>query len=165
MGIFRKKSSTHFERDSRGRVVSVVRSGDKVSRTPVTDALMEKYYDKHPEKRTSAKLKRGAVKFGRKLDEWSRNYSKSQGKRGPMFTWNPPRSSGRGRDPLALELFNFGGMKSNIGKKPSPSGKKYHIKGGVAYPIAKKRTGKKTSGKKRRKYNPDDPFDFPDMGW
>lgn len=166
MGWFKKESSTHFERDAEGRVVKVTYSGDQLKDRPF-DALMEQYYREHPEERRSAKLKAGAVKLGKKLDDWSRNYNKKAKSSGPMFTWNPPKkSSGGGRPPMAMEFFNLGGTSSRVSsrKKKSSGRKKYTVIGGKAYPIAGMGKKKKTSGKKRRGYNPDDPFDFPDWG-
>ena len=164
MGIFRKKGSTHFERDEAGNVIGVSFSGDQPKgRTPVSDALLDQYYEKHPEKTKSARVKKAAIGLGKRLDDWSRNYNKSQKKRGPILTWNPPSSS-KGRQPLAMELFNFDTPGGTSRKKTSKKGnKKYVIQGGKAYPIAKQGS-KKTKGKgsgKKRGYNPDDPFDFP----
>ena len=173
MGLFRKKSSTHFERDEKGNVIGVIHSGDKVksSGTRVSNKLLEQYYEKHPEERRSAKVKAGALKLGKRLDNWSKDYNKSSAKRGPILVMNPPKKSS-GKPPLALEMFNFGSPGDSI-KKPSKGsgevGRKYIIRGGKAYPIVgsgNKTKAKKSSGGKKKKYNPNDPFDFPSIkGW
>ena len=175
MGLFRKKSSTHFERDEKGNVIGVTHSGDKVksSGTPVSDTLLEQYYEKHPEERRSAKVKAGALKLGKRLDTWSKDYSKGSKKRGPILVMNPPKKSS-GKPPLALEMFNFGKPNSSIKKSSKASGevgRKYIIRGGKAYPIAgsgkkSKVNNNKSGGGKKKKYNPNDPFDFPSIkGW
>ena len=83
---------------------------------------------------------------------------------------NPPKKSG-GKPPLAMSMFNFG-TPGGSKKKPSGSkvkpGTKYVIRGNKAYPVAgsgNKNKDKKSGGKKK-KYDPNDPFDFPNIrGW
>lgn len=65
MGWLRKESSTHFERDESGRVVSVERSGDKPSsglfrresRTPVSDKLLSRVREEKKQAKSEARAR------------------------------------------------------------------------------------------------------------
>lgn len=79
MGLFRKKETVHFNRNpDTGKVVSVTRSGD-VSRTPKSDALLEKYYKKHPEKTKKYKVKKAGKKFVKAVDDWTKPQKQTKG--------------------------------------------------------------------------------------
>lgn len=169
MSFWKKKSKTVFVRNEAGKVIATQHLGDrpKESKTPVSKALMKQYYEKHPEKTKRAKAGRvgkklfdTGVKIGEKVDKYAVGYAKSQrGK--PM----PPLGSysfANNFNPIG-DTFDKGRPKQ---KQHPQSSKKYVVIGGKAYPKAgaskkKKKTGK--SGGKRRKYNPNDPFDFPDL--
>jgi len=176
MSWWKKESKTHFVRNTEtGKVIDVYRSGDEPresrSKTPVSNALMKQYYEKHPEERPSAKAKKRIGKVAASIDSYAQRYAKShQGARQPPTR----RSSGSPQLPLGAYSFrnNFNPIGSTFdrgrpkqSRKPQAS-KKYAIVGGKAYPIAgtsKKKKKKTKSGGKRRKYNPNDPFDFPDF--
>lgn len=166
MSWWKKESKTVFVRNAEGKVVAIEHLGDqpRESKTSVSSALMKQYYEKHPEKTKSAKLQRfgtkmysGAISTGKRLDDYSLKYAKSQRrtKAKPM----PPLGSYSFSD-----NFNPIGDKLDRGIKKPQSRVKYTIIGGKAYPIAGmgKKKKKKTQGK-RRKYDSNDPFSFPDM--
>lgn len=165
MSFWKKESKTHFVRsDKTGKVIDVFHSGDepkeRKSKTPIRDALMKQHYEKHPEDRPSAKVKKrvgGVIKY---FDDYSLKYAKShQGTRQPS---SRPRQSSKPRQPLGSYSFenNFNpigdrfdtGMTSPKRKKKTKPRKKYAIVGGKAYIIAgadkkkKKKTTKKQQG-------------------
>ena len=171
MSWFKKEETEHY-RDKKGNplpkqvreVIHEPRIRLPERKTSTYDSLMDKYYKDHPEKTKSARVKKAAVGLGKRIDTWSKNYSKNQKGSGPMFTWNTPpssKSSGKAKPPMALEFFNFGKPSGTSHKKTGKSsGEKYIIRGGKAYKIAKTSTSKKSSVKKK-KYDMNDPFDFP----
>jgi len=172
MGFWKKESKTHFRRDEKtGKVLDVYRSGDEPrkskSKTPVSNALMKKYYEEHPEKTRKAKAGRIGKKIldtstgiGKRIDKYAVNYAKSQ-----------QRSSGKPLPPLGSysvrNNFNPFGDTFDRGqprqKKKSQPSTKYAIVGGKAYPIAGTGKKKKKTQSKRRKHDPNDPFSFPDL--
>ena len=126
MSLFTKKESHHYERDSQGRVTKVIVEKNKplfASKTPVSKALTKKYYEDHPEETKTAKAKKALTGFGKRIDTWAMNWNKAQAK----------------------------STKKKSGSKKSGGRQQYHIKGGIAYPIAGSR---RTSSKKQS-----DPFD------
>lgn len=154
MGFWKKESKTHFVRNEAGKVIDVQRSGDepRSSKTPVSKALMKQYYEKHPEERPIAKAKKRVGGVIKTFDDYSLKYAKSQ-----------QGSSGKPLPPLGSFSFTSSSVSSPKPKKKTQSSKKYTIVGGKAYPIASTIKKKKKTKSKRRKYNPNDPFDFPDM--
>ena len=164
MSFWKKESKTVFVRNEAGKVIAVQHLGDqpKESKAPVSKALMKQYYEEHPEKtkrakagRVGKKLLDTGVEIGKRVDKYAVSYAKSQrGK--PM----PPLGSysfANNFNPIG-DTFDRGRPK----QKHSPqSSKKYTVIGGKAYPIAETGKKKKKSKSKRGKYNPNDPFDFP----
>ena len=182
MGFWKKESKTSFVRNEAGKVVEVKRSGDqpRSSGTPVSDALMKQHYEKHPEQRPGTKAKKRIGGIVTSFDNYAKNYAKNH---------QPPKSrakqhsssvkSGKAKPPLGMysfsgnsnpfgDMFDSGMSSSPRQKRKTQSSKKYAIVKGKAYPIAgsgkkKKKTGSKTGGKRRKKYDPNDPFSFPDL--
>ena len=148
MSWFKKEGKVSYY-DKEGRplanpIVTVIHKPriklpERKSKTPKFDAAVEQYYEKHPEKKPGAKVKKAAVGLGKRLDTYSKNYAKKQRKSGPMFTWNPPssKSGGKAKPPMALEFFNFGKPGGTSHKKTGKSsGEKYIIRGGKAYKLS-----------------------------
>ena len=161
MGFWKKESKTSFVRDEAGKVIDVQRSGDQPrSRgTPVSDALMKQYYEKHPEKRPGTKTKKALIGFGRYLDNYSKNYAKNH--RSTSSRSGSRGSGGGGLPPLASYSFQgnanpFGSMFDTGVSRPKPNksskrlSKNYVIVDGIAYPKAKTTKKKKKSTKKKR---------------
>lgn len=159
MSFWKKESKTIFVRNEAGKVIAVQQLGDqpKERKTPVSDALMKQYYEKHPEKTKKAKAVRvgktlfvTGVKIGKRVDKYAVDYAKGQqGK--PM----PPLGS-----------LSFADEKKPKQKQHPQSSKKYIVIGGKAYlkaGAAKKKKKKGKSGGKQKKYDPNNPFDFPDL--
>ena len=155
MGLFRKKETTHFERDEEGRVIQTTRNGQEVDtqelKMKTSRQLEQEYYRKHPEKRhpTLKKIGAGVSKLDKKIVEYNRRRSVS-------FDFNPP--SNRNANPFG-SMFDTGMPRSKPKKKKSKV--QYKVIGGKAYPIAgtghKKKTKKKST--KRKTGFGFDPFD------
>jgi len=166
MSFWKKESKTVFVRNEAGKVIAVQHLGDepKESRTPVSKALMKQHYEKHPEERPSAKAKKRIDGVVKAFDEYSLRYAKShQGSR---------LSPSRGKPMPPLGSYSFANNPDPFGStfdrgprriKTKKSSKKYTVIGGKAYLIAGTGKKKKKTKSKRRKYNPNDPFDFPDI--
>ena len=166
MGIFgRKKETTHFERDTEGRVVQVTRNGQEVDpqelRMKTSEQLEREYYNKHPEKRhpTMRKIGSGLAKVDKKIVKYNQT-------RNIMYRKQPIQRGGyspRGNANPFGSMFDTG-MPHLPRSQKKKSKVKYKVIGGKAYPIAG--TGSKKKSKKkstRRKTGFDDPF--AGLGW
>ena len=171
MGLFTKKTRTHFERDEAGNVTSMTRNGEPYDPRMKTSEQLEREHrtthptrwDKYRERRTrereayregweEARMKRitqggrraGSTTITDRLDNFSKGFSM-------------PRSSGystrNNYNPFG-SVFDTG-VKPMKRSKSKSSTKKYVIRGGKAYPIA---GSKKTKSKKHSKKRSDDPF-------
>lgn len=179
MGLFTKRSQTHFNRDEMGNVTSVEHykkdvSGGLTRVEPVDEDLVhkssyeEKQHMKHLEdeyyKREKKKPKKGMGKVllsaGKSVDKAIVRYNRSRNPMrgnynpwGSMFDMGMP-SLGRGFDPFG----SMGGGRGRSKPRSKPKSKdgegvRYVIRGGVAYPVAKskgKKKGKKKSSSSRR---------------
>lgn len=152
MGLFRKKETTHFERDEEGRVVQVTRNGQEVDpqelKMKSTEQLEREYYVKHPERRhpTLTKIGHGMAKVDKRIVEYNRT-------RNIMYSKQPIQhggySSRNNYNPFG-SLFDTGitGMPRKK-KKPKTQ---YKVIGGKAYPIASTMPKKKTKKKKSTRH-------------
>lgn len=64
MGLFRKESKTHFERDKEGRVIRVTRNSQDITNQPrwkSSKQLEREYYEAHPEEKHKTLKKVGRV--------------------------------------------------------------------------------------------------------
>ena len=172
MGLFRKKETTHFERDEEGKVIQTTRNGQEVEpqelKMKTSEQLEQEYYSKHPEKKhpTMKKIGAGVSKLDKKIVDYNRrgNRLTTQQTRQPRpvgsFTFsNPGRSNA---NPFG-SMFDTGIQKP---KKKKTGKTKYTVVGGKAYPIAgtgSKKKSKKKSTKHKRPGFSFDPFD--NRGW
>jgi len=151
MGIFSKEEKVKF-RDEEGNLLEkpqreVVSKGinlpERRSRTPVSKSLEREYYKEHPEKKheTLKKVHKGLTIIDQKIVAHNRrNYQQSKpNTRSPTYNnYNPIGT-----------MFDTG-MKASPKIKKINTKPKFHIKGGVAYPIA---GSKKKKSKKSNKSN------------
>ena len=145
MGLFTRKTSTHFERDEAGNVINVTRNGEDVTDQrgwKSSEQLEREYYKAHPEERHKTLRKMGSM--NKTVDNKIVAHNRRQT---PIKPFTPRPSS-----PIHNNYNPFGSM-FDTGMKPmkmpkSQSRTKYTVIGGKAYPIAG--TGKKKSGKKKR---------------
>ena len=132
MGLFsKKKEHLHYERDEEGKVVRVIKNGVDATEQKVEQAsepkykstkeLMNEYYAKHPKKKP-VPISKKLVKVGKTIDR------RVLSKMSPI-------------DPAAI--YGFGGTSSRGSQRKSSKSKQYHIQGGIAYPIARKKKSKK----------------------
>ncbi|GAG86646.1 unnamed protein product [marine sediment metagenome] len=165
MGLFKKKETTHFERDAEGQVIQVTRNGQDVDADELkmksTRQLEQEYYKKHPEKKhpTMRKIGAGVSKLDKKVVNYNRRSNimnpQRTGRSGPSFTFSSP---GRGNANPFGSMFDTGQPRP---KKKKQGKTKYAVVSGKAYPIAEtghKKT-KKKSNKHRKKSIGFDPFD------
>jgi hypothetical protein len=172
MAWFKKETKTRFIRDAEGRVVDVEHeetqpklrrrvyhkdyNGETVTRgaAPDYDRLQKQYYQEHPEKRPSARLKRAGTKIADSFGQMADNYEKNM-----KHARRASTRAKRGGRPTQYRIqnnYNPFGTLFDTGLQPYTQAKKtakttgekteYVIKGGVAYPIAKPK--KKTPKKK-----------------
>jgi len=148
MGLFRKKETTHFERDESGKVVKVTRNGQdvdrEVNRMKSARELEQEYYKKHPERKhpTLKRVGRGLEKVDKKIVKYNRSRN----------IMNPKR---RTTGYSTRDNYNPFGSLFDTGIKPAKAprkskSQKYTIVGGKAYPIVGS-SGKKKSKKPRSK--------------
>lgn len=147
MGIFSKEEKIHFERDEEGNVIRMTRNGHEVQPEPMmkpSKQLEKEYYIKHPEERhpTLRKIGHGAKRVDAAIVKYNRT-------RNPLM--QPQRKFTPRKKTPAHQNFNPFGSTFDTGMPNMPrkksGGKKYHIVGGKAYPIAG--TGKKKKKKRR----------------
>lgn len=167
MGLFRKKETTHFERDEEGRVVSVTRNGQEIDsqdlKMKTSGQLEQEYYKSHPEKCHPTLRKIGAGM--ERLDKRIVGYNKTSNIMNPQRTRQPIQRSVVRQPYSTRDNYNpFGTMFDTGMKKPkqkTSSKTKYAVVSGKAYPIAstvpKKSTKKKPT--KSRKQSFYDPFE------
>lgn len=174
MGWFTKETKTEFKRDETGRVVDVKQketqpklrrkvhhedlNGETYTRgaAPVYDKLKKQYYEKHPEQRPSAKLKRAGTKLASIAGQMADNYQTNvkHARRASVKA----KRGGRPTRYSTQNNYNPFGTMFDTGLEPYPQAKKraktsgrkteYVIKAGKAYPIAKPSQKKKTTKKK-----------------
>lgn len=170
MGFFRKKETTHFERDPEGRVTQVTRNGEVVDpqelKMKSTEQLEQEYYTKYPKKRHPTlrkigsglqKLDKGVVKYNR-----TRNIMNTQQRTGRIHSGvgSVPNRPGRVNANPFGGLFDTGVHAPPKPRKKKTTKKKFTVIGGKAYPIAGTGKRKKKKTTKKRKYGFDfDPFD------
>ena len=172
MGIFRKESSTHFERDEAGNVTSVVRTGDKPksglfdreTKTPISDKLLQQK-ESRPSVRSERKMERMKQRKAER-EAYHKSYNQARIKSnaargrqmGSMTTGQRINSmfpsyvgpSSRNANPFG-SMFDTG-MDYSPRSKVSKPKKKYTVINNVAYPIAgSKRKKSKKKGKKGKK--------------
>ena len=183
MGLFKKKESTHFERDEEGRVVETTHDGvpegkpqyERVGRQGESvrvhvdpeyrkaksgRQLQSEYYGKHPEKKhvTLKKIGAGVSKLDKKIVQYNRRSNIMNTQR----TSRPARPvTGFGFNPPSKVNANpFGSMFDTGLPRPRPKKKgktQYKVIGGKAYPIAgtgKKKTKKKKTSRSKGFYDP-----------
>ena len=162
MGLFRKKESTHFERDEEGQVIRVTRNGQEVDpqelRMKSGKQLEQEYYSKHPEKKhvTLKKIGAGVSKLDKKVVAYNRrsNIMNPQRTSHPSFGFNPP--SKVNANPFG-SMFDTGQPRLKSRKKKGKT--QYKIIKGKAYPIASTGKSKKKKSTKRRTTGFVDPFE------
>ena len=147
MGLFRKETHTHFERDEAGDVVNVTRNGEDVTEErgwKSSEQLEREHYKAHPEEqhKTLKKIGSLATSIDKRIVAHNRRTA-------PIKPFTPRRSS-----PTYRNYNPFGSM-FDTGVKPmsmpkSHSKTKYKVIGGKAYPIAGTGKKKKKSGNKKR---------------
>ena len=157
MSLFKKKESTHFERNEAGEVIQTTRNGQQVDpeelKMKSSRQLEQEYYSKHPERRhpTLTKIGRGAAVLDKKIVAYNRrsnimNPQRTTQRRSVSFTSNPPSRSNA--NPFG-NMFDTGMPK--IKKKKSSSSKvQYKIINNKAYPIAGTGSSKKKKSTRRR---------------
>lgn len=168
MGIldrFRKTERVHFERNDAGKVTNVSREyeGRRGSRTPVSDALLRQdpTHPKNVRARERQAYRDAKVKA---REEYVKSYTSARinrarqaGTRAGSITWadrldNFANYSTRNNYNPFGNMFDTGMNYPKPRKKSSGGSKKFHVSGGVAYPIAgKKGKGKKKSSGRKRK--------------
>lgn len=137
MGLFKKEEHKRVVRDESGNFVRFERSGDRIgSRTPVSDALLKQ---QPSQKKQPGKWKQRLVKVDRAVVNYNRR--------------NYPKGGGGFYSPM--ESFLGGGSMggSGSGRKPSKGKTKYVIRGGKAYPVAKKSNKKKSNRGRRNDFD------------
>lgn len=168
MELFRKKETTHFERDEEGKVIQVTRNGQEVDtqelKMKTSEQLEREYYSKHPEKRhpTLKKIGAGVSKLDKRIVDYNRrsNIANPQRTGRSRPTFNPP--SNRNANPFG-SMFDTG-MQRPRKKKKKPK-TQYKVIGGKAYPIAgtgKHKTKKKATKKRKQSFGYDP---FAGLGW
>lgn len=149
-----KEENVHFERDSRGRVTSVERSGDvrTVSgngetytrgATPVSDRLI-------PSRSRKPSIRKRAADVAKRIDKGIIDYNRRQSRRpSRRRSYGTNYSTHQNYNPFG-SMFDTGlGNKKSYKSKTSGSKTKYTVIGGKAYPIAgsgKKKKKKKSTG-------------------
>jgi len=164
MGLFTKKSSTHFERDEKGKVVNVTHSGDK----PREGDRLIKQYQEEKRKQTPSRWDQWKAKRAQEKQVYQKTYEKQKtraiearakrianerynpkpGSRQPMFTWSAAPPSSSNANPFG-SLFDFGVSAAPKPKSVKKS-QKYVIRGGKAYPIAGTNSNKKKTSSKKK---------------
>lgn len=165
MGLFRKKEKTHFERDPEGRVIQVTRNGQDVDvqelKMKTGRQLEQEYYKVRPEKRhpTLRKIGDGMERLDKRIVQYNRRTNIMNPQRISSRSPYTKHSTKDNYNPFGT-LFDTGMPKS---KQKKPSGAKYAVVGGKAYPIASMMKSKKKTKKKTSRKSFDDPF--AGIGW
>lgn len=152
---FRKTEHTHFVRDEAGNVVRVVRDGRDVTDEmgwKSVEQLEREYYARHPEMKPKSTVEK-LVSFARVVDK--RIVSRMQ----PVSV----RPSRMGRRYSVRNNYNpFGSLFDTGLQKPKTvrrSKTKYIIRGGVAYPVVKRKRTRSSTSRKRVNSFGFDPID------
>ena len=151
MGLFTKERKYHVveTKDIAGKVTRRLVPSDEPTRRYEEKIHLEEmekeYRKKHP--KTSGRFVKGLIETGKRVDKAIVNYNRN---------YNPHRSgSGGGSNYNPFGSFFDTGMEP-IKPRRKKTTKKYIVKGGKAYPIARTKKHRK---KRKREY---DPFDW---GW
>ena len=122
MGFFKKKESTHFERDEEGKVIQTTRNGQEVDpqdlKMKTSRQLEQEYYSKHPEKKhpTIQRIGRGAAVIDKKIVNYNRTRNimnpqrKSRPRPGVNFVPRQSRPSPSNANPFG-NMFDMGMRK------------------------------------------------------
>ena len=148
MGLFTRKTRTHFERDEAGNVISVTRNGQDVTDQrgwKSSEQLEREYYQAHPEEKHKTLRRMGSII--KTVDDKIVAYNR---RNTPIKPFSPRRSSPTYRNYNPIGSMFDTGLKPMRTRQTAKSRAKYTVIGGKAYPIAgsKKKSKRKSARRK-----------------